>query len=71
MISCDNNTNKLLKEISGVTGIKTSTTYATDKCFICTYPHNHRTYITVVIDSSENERWKNTRKLLNYINKYY
>lgn len=38
MISCDNNTNKLLKEISGVTGIKTSTTYATDKCFICIYP---------------------------------
>ena len=65
-----NNTNKLLKEIPGVTGMKTGTTYAAGKCFVCTYTHNKKTYITVVLGSSENGRWNDTKKLINYINRY-
>lgn len=63
-------TNKLLGHISGVTGMKTGTTYAAGKCFVCTYEHNKKTYITVVLGSNEKGRWNDTKKLINYINKY-
>jgi len=63
-------TNKLLGKINGVTGMKTGTTYAAGKCFVCTYQHNKKTYIIVVLGSSEKGRWEDTKKLINYVNKY-
>lgn len=65
-----NNTNKLLGTVSGVTGMKTGTTYAAGKCLVATYEHNKNTYIIVVLGSSETGRWEDTKKLIKYIDKY-
>jgi D-alanyl-D-alanine carboxypeptidase (penicillin-binding protein 5/6) len=65
-----NTTNKLLGEISGVTGMKTGTTSAAGKCNVCTYTHNNKTYIIVVLGSSQEGRWNDTKKLINYVNQY-
>lgn len=63
-------TNKLLGHISGVTGMKTGTTYKAGKCFVCTYCHKNETYVIVVLGSSEKGRWSDTKKLIKYINTY-
>jgi hypothetical protein len=65
-----NTTNKLLGEISGVTGMKTGTTSAAGKCNVCTYTHNNKTYIIVVLGSNQEGRWNDTKKLINYVNQY-
>lgn len=64
------NTNKLLGEVDGVTGMKTGTTYAAGKCLVTSYEYNNSSYIIVVLGSTENGRWTDTKNLIKYIKEY-
>lgn len=66
-----NSTNKLLVEISGVTGIKTGTTENAGCCFVGAYRYKGKDYITVVLGAGKTaQRWKDTKTLISYIRRY-
>ncbi|QQL44535.1 D-alanyl-D-alanine carboxypeptidase family protein [Sulfuriroseicoccus oceanibius] len=60
------NTNKLLKRMPGVNGLKTGYTNAAGRCLICSINRDGRNIITVVLGSSSRHIWNDSRKLLEY-----
>lgn len=59
-------TNKLLKRLPWVTGMKTGTTRASGKCLIASGSLNGRTVIAVVLGSTPQAVWNDSEKLLRW-----
>ncbi|MDK7887067.1 hypothetical protein SD940_07305 [Lactobacillus gasseri] len=67
------NSNKMLNGLSDydpnypVDGLKTGTTDGAGSCFTCTVDKNNKRVITVILGAqNDNERFSETKKLLNY-----
>lgn len=61
------NSNKLLKQYNGVDGLKTGTTASAGSCLISTCEQKGKRVITVVLGAESDQiRYKDTAKLLNY-----
>jgi D-alanyl-D-alanine carboxypeptidase (penicillin-binding protein 5/6) len=60
------NTNKLLKKLSFINGLKTGTTNASGRCLISTGEHNGRTVVCVVLKSNSANIWSDSEKLMRW-----
>jgi D-alanyl-D-alanine carboxypeptidase (penicillin-binding protein 5/6) len=60
------NTNKLLKTMPFVDGMKTGTTNASGRCLISTGTHNGRSVVCVVLKSNTPNIWADSEKLLRW-----
>jgi D-alanyl-D-alanine carboxypeptidase (penicillin-binding protein 5/6) len=61
-----NNTNKLLKRIDYVTGMKTGTTRASGKCLVSSGELNGRLVIVVMLGSTSQKVWDDSTNLLRW-----
>jgi serine-type D-Ala-D-Ala carboxypeptidase (penicillin-binding protein 5/6) len=60
------NTNKLLKNVSFVNGMKTGTTNAAGRCLVCTGSLNGRSVVCVVLKSNSPNIWSDSEKLMRW-----
>lgn len=60
------NTNKLLKKVSFINGMKTGTTNASGRCLISTGEVNGRSVICVVLKSTSANIWNDSERLLRW-----
>lgn len=60
------NTNKLLKKVGFINGLKTGTTNASGRCLISTGEHNGRAVICVVLKSNTANIWSDSEKLMRW-----
>ncbi len=60
------NTNKLLKKVSYINGLKTGTTNASGRCLISTGELNGRAVICVVLKSNSQHIWSDSEKLMRW-----
>ena len=60
------NTNKLLKKVSFINGMKTGTTNASGRCLISTGEINGRSVICVVLKSNTANIWADSEKLMRW-----
>lgn len=60
------NTNKLLKKVSFINGMKTGTTNASGRCLISTAELNGRAVICVVLKSNSANIWSDSEKLMRW-----
>lgn len=60
------NTNKLLKKVSFINGLKTGTTNASGRCLISTAEHNGKSVCCVVLKSNTANIWSDSEKLIRW-----
>jgi D-alanyl-D-alanine carboxypeptidase (penicillin-binding protein 5/6) len=60
------NTNKLLKEVDFINGLKTGTTNASGRCLISSGELNGRAVICVVLKSNSQHIWSDSEKLMRW-----
>ncbi|MFN4942774.1 MAG: D-alanyl-D-alanine carboxypeptidase family protein [Akkermansiaceae bacterium] len=60
------NTNKLLKKVSFINGLKTGTTNASGRCLISTAEHNGKSVVCVVLKSNSANIWSDSEKLIRW-----
>jgi D-alanyl-D-alanine carboxypeptidase (penicillin-binding protein 5/6) len=60
------NTNKLLKKVNFINGLKTGTTNASGRCLISTGELNGRAVICVVLKSNSQHIWSDSEKLMRW-----
>lgn len=60
------NTNKLLKKVSFINGLKTGTTNASGRCLISTGEMNGRSVVCVVLKSNTANIWSDSEKLMRW-----
>lgn len=60
------NTNKLLKKVDFINGLKTGTTNASGRCLISTGELNGRAVICVVLKSNSQHIWSDSEKLMRW-----
>jgi serine-type D-Ala-D-Ala carboxypeptidase (penicillin-binding protein 5/6) len=60
------NTNKLLKKVSFINGLKTGTTNASGRCLISTAEYDGRAVVCVVLKSNTANIWSDSEKLIRW-----
>lgn len=60
------NTNRLLRQLNFVTGLKTGTTNASGRCLVSSGEYNGRTAIVVVLGATSRTIWSDSEKLLRW-----